>query len=352
MDEDMVSDRNDCNRCRFVPGQTDGHYESYFQRANHPSRPLAFWIRYTIFSPKGAPAESVGELWAIHFDGEVGQITAAKEVVPISECQFLSSGLDVRIGKTALKDGRLDGAAASGGHAVRWSLRYEGEGPPLLLFPRSYYDRRFPKAKALVGTPNAVYQGTLTVDEQEVAIDGWIGSQNHNWGSRHTDHYAWGQVAGFDNAPDAFLECSTARVRLGPLWSPWFTLIVLRVDGREYALNTLGQALRAHGRFDYFIWNFDSRGPVRCTPCAPEGSRGSETRVGIRGRIQAPASAFVGLRYDNPPGGHKTCLNTKLARCELVLEQKGKSPRALASEHRAAFEILTDDRDHGIPVVL
>ena len=32
-----------------------GHYESWFQRANHPSRPLAFWIRYTIFCPARPP---------------------------------------------------------------------------------------------------------------------------------------------------------------------------------------------------------------------------------------------------------------------------------------------------------
>jgi hypothetical protein len=35
--------------------QLRGHYESFFQRANHPTRPLAFWIRYTIFSPTGHP---------------------------------------------------------------------------------------------------------------------------------------------------------------------------------------------------------------------------------------------------------------------------------------------------------
>jgi hypothetical protein len=40
----------------------------------------------------------------------------------------------------------------------------------------------FPKAKALVGTPSAVFEG----------------------GSRHTDRYAWGQVAGFDEDAEAF----------------------------------------------------------------------------------------------------------------------------------------------------
>ena len=66
-----------------------------------------------------------------------------------------------------------------------------------------------------MGTPNAHYSGRLLVGNQEVDISDWIGSQNHNWGKRHTDHYAWGQVAGFDNNPDAFLELSTARIRSG-----------------------------------------------------------------------------------------------------------------------------------------
>ena len=66
-----------------------------------------------------------------------------------------------------------------------------------------------------MGTPNAHYSGRLLVGNQEVDISDWIGSQNHNWGKRHTDHYAWGQVAGFDNNPDAFLELSTDRVRSG-----------------------------------------------------------------------------------------------------------------------------------------
>jgi hypothetical protein len=37
------------NRCRFRPGHPGGPYGSYLQRVNHPHRPLAFWIRYTVF---------------------------------------------------------------------------------------------------------------------------------------------------------------------------------------------------------------------------------------------------------------------------------------------------------------
>ena len=73
----MTENRNFWNSCRFDSSDTGGHYESYFQRANHPIRPFAFWIRYTIFSPKGRKGAAMGELWGIYFDGEAGQITAA-----------------------------------------------------------------------------------------------------------------------------------------------------------------------------------------------------------------------------------------------------------------------------------
>lgn len=324
------------NASRFRPEDPGGFYESYFQRANHPTRPLAFWIRYTALSPRSRPDEARGELWAIYFDGEARRITAVKQAVPLSTCTFSRTQLDVQIDGATLTDRALRGCAASQSHALQWKLDYAGQQRPLLLLPESLYERGFPKAKALVGTPNAVYTGTLTVDGGTIPIDGWTGSQNHNWGSRHTDRYAWGQVAGFDNAPDAFLECSTAQIKLGPLWSPCLTLVVLRDEGQEMALNGLLQAARASGTFDFFTWKIDTRSP----------------QVRISGHIHAPASAFVGLRYENPPGGNKTCLNTKLAHAEITVERPGRPSRTLVTAYRAAFEILTDRVDHGVPIVV
>lgn len=323
------------NGSRFRREDRSGFYESYFQRANHPSRPLAFWIRYTAFSPRGRPDKACGELWAIYFDGETNRLGAVKEAVPISDCDFSRTQLEVRIGEATLTDRGLHGRAASPSHAFQWALHYAGGEPPLLLLPEPLYDRGFPKAKALVGAPNAVYTGILTVDGETIPIDGWRGSQNHNWGSRHTDRYAWGQVAGFDNAPDAFLECSTAQVKFGPVWSPRLTLAVLRDEGQDIAFNGLLQAVRASGSFGFFTWTIDTRNP----------------QAHIHGRIHAPASAFVGLNYQNPPGGEKTCLNTKLASAEITVQRSGRPPRTLVTRHRAAFEILTDRADHGVPVV-
>ncbi len=315
---------------------TRGHYESYFQRANHPTRALAFWIRYTLFAPKGRPQDAVGELWAIYFDGESGRIAAIHQQHALNTCRFSRAGLEVEIGESVLSDGALRGRAESSSHRISWDLRYATSEQPLLLLPERLYDAPFPKAKALVAAPLAHFRGSLRLDDEEIEIADWVGSQNHNWGVKHTDRYAWGQVAGFDDAPDSFLELSTAQVELGPLKTPWMTPIVLRHEGHEYRLNAIGRTLRAHAHYTHpndtgpenghYRWHFSSR----------------SRDVGVEGVIEAPEEAFVSLPYANPPGGLKTCLNSKLARARVTLSRRGLPSVVLTTAHRAAFEILTE----------
>ena len=326
------------NWARYRTGQATGHYESYFQRANHPSRPLAFWIRYTIFSPRGRPEQAVGELWAIVFNGETGRHVVVKQQMSMAQCRFDSARFYVEIGDARLEPGHLQGSAASGEHAVAWNLAFAGDAAPLFLLPVGMYSAGFPKAKSLVGLPMAGYNGSIAVDGDSIAIENWMGSQNHNWGSQHTDDYAWGQVAGFDTHPDSFLEVASARLRLGPVWTQRITPLVLRHEGREIALNSLGQTLRARASVQDFVWHFRSETPG----------------IRVEGTLSARREDFVGLRYDNPPGGSKHCLNSKLAACTLTVTelQRGRrtAPQILACKDRAAFEILTDDGRHGVPI--
>jgi hypothetical protein len=319
---------------RYIPGRAKGHYESYFLRANHPKKPQAFWIRYTVFSPKGRPEDAIGEVWAVYFDGETGEHTAVKEEYPISSCAFNTAGLAVKAGRSLLDYQHLTGEAASKGQEISWNLEYSQGGEPVFLFPFKLYTAPFPKAKAVAGRPMAVFNGRITVGGKSVPVTSWTGSQNHNWGEKHTDDYAWGQVMGFDNAPESCLELATGRIKLGPVWTPCLNPVVLRHGGRQYALNALVQCVRAKGKFEYFSWTLESHGP----------------EFSIKARLTAPASRFVCLTYYNPPGGAKHCLNSKLASCEVELAVKGKKPETLMTEHRAAFEILTGDRGHGIAV--
>jgi hypothetical protein len=330
--------RQHANWARYQPGQATGHYESFFQRANHPSRPMAFWIRYTIFSPQNHPENAVGELWAICFNGETGNHVALRKEILFKECVFKTDEFFVKVGDSLLEPGGLRGSIASGEHSISWDLAFSGEAEPLFLLPLKSYKRRLPKAKVLVGMPMAKYNGWISVNGKRIEVADWIGSQNHNWGSKHTDHYAWGQVAGFDNDPLSFLEVATARLKIGPFWTPFMTVLVLRHRGEEIALNKVTQAIRAKASIKYFNWNFKSE----------------TNKIGLEGAISASREAFVGLRYNNPPGGSKYCLNTKIASCELKITHKQSGPsdtiEILSSKHRAAFEILTDDPQHGVTI--
>jgi hypothetical protein len=327
-----MATREQWNGVRYRPELTTGHYESWFQRANDASGRRAFWIRYTIFAPRGRPADAVGELWAIAFDREAvpATIVAVKQVHPIAACTFARDRLDVAIGDARLDDAALRGAATAHGHRIEWDLRYGGGQPALLFLPERLYGAPIPKAKLLVGQPLARFTGHLIVDGARVEIADWVGSQNHNWGSKHTDRYAWGQVAGFDEAPDAFLECSTAQLKLGPMWTPRMSPVLLRLGGETLAWNGLGRAIRARGRYAPYDWRIETSGPS------------GELAI----HISAAASDFVALRYDNPPGGAKICLNSKIARCELVLRRGGTTTTLRSS--RAAFEILDDTAPAGV----
>ncbi|MBI2966711.1 MAG: hypothetical protein HYY40_02725 [Bacteroidetes bacterium] len=323
------------NFSRYVRGQKQGHYESFFLRANHPSLPLAFWIRYTVFSPHNHPDKALGELWAIYFDGTTVKHTTVKKEIPIEKCIFDNTIFNIKIEDAVLNHEKLCGCADSGKNRIEWDLKYRGNSKPLLVLPESFYMGKFPKAKLLVGLPLAVFNGKLNVNDTIIDIENWIGSQNHNWGIKHTDNYAWGQVAGFDNSPESFFEISTARLKYGPVWTPFMTLMVLRHDGREFRLNSLFRAILAKGKFNRFNWKFSSAGKG----------------VSIEGEINAGKSNFVTLQYYNPPGGIKYCFNTKIASCKIKIRYKNKNggfnETILETANRAAFEILTDDRDYG-----
>ena len=327
-----VADRWALDRTVYVPGQRAGHYESFYQRGNHPDRPLAFWLRYTIFAPQGRPADAIGELWAVVFDGETQQHSVGKLEVPIARCSFDRDRFAVRVDDARLGPDGLRGAAGD----IGWDLSYCGEADPVLLLPPRLYRGGFPRAKSLVPLPLARFTGTLTVGDRAVEVADWLGSQNHNWGTQHTDRYAFAQVAGFDGAPESFLEVATAKARIaGPLRTPWTTFLVLRHGGREYRCTSLRQALRATGSYRWFEWEFTT----------------GDDAVAVTGRVHAPREAFVALRYGNPPGGAKQCVNTKIATVELtVTDRRTGAAQRLHATDRALFEILTDGADHGLPL--
>lgn len=332
--------RATANFTRFRGEKSGGHYESYFMRANDAATGHGFWVRYTIYQgEKGAGIkEPMGELWAIWF--EKGQApVAAKSEFPLFRTKYSNTNFDLDFDGATLNSNALKGGAGNrGDNKIEWNLTISPissakNSQPIFPMPLASYDAPLPRAKLLVAQPFVTFAGHFTVNGKKYTISDWQGSQNHNWGSQHTDEYAWGQVAGFDNDPDSFLEVASAKLKFGPVMTPYLTPITLRHKGVDFVLNTYWQAFRNHANVKYFDWSFS----------------GENSALKIEGRIFADRQDFVALNYYNPPGDVKTCLNTKVAACEVKLTEKSRIGLTanLTTRNRAAFEILTSKTDHG-----
>ena len=308
--------RWDLDHAVYEPGQAGGHYESYYQRANHPSRPWAFWIRYTVFAPAGRPEAAVGELWAVFF-------MVSRTGMPSREQSTRWTGVDLHARRSTSVSERRPSARRRcvGDRRTQLGPHLHGRGRSSIAVRRQPVPRELPQGQ---DADSCAARRLHRPDRGRGSLHRhrWLGRQPEpHWGSRHTDRYAYGQVAGFDDAPDAFLDVATAKPLLaGPVSLPWFTFVVLRHDGEEHRCSSLLQGLRSSASYRFFDWRFSAR----------------TSRVDLRGHITAPIESFVGLRYGNPPGGFKQCLNTKIGTAEVVLtDRRTDRQRPFAATRRS-----------------
>lgn len=321
-----AAQRCSMNECRFNP-RDKGHFEHYILRANHPEKPLGFWLCYSLLAPRNDASKNKAEISALVFDGDCNQVVAAREAFLLSTCQFDSRRLNVRIGSATLQAGQLQGNVKTGSSHIRWQLNYVPGDEPV---------KRSAEANVCVANPNSLFEGLISVNGETLHVSGWIGSEQHQWGKKLQDEVISAQVAGFDNAPDAFLDVATVFHRVGPFRSPGLTRLVCRVDGMTLEMNRFLPAALALSRYDFFDWRFETRNRYAT----------------VRGQIDAPREYFTGLTVMNPIGGSRVTLNSGIARCRLEVKVRGRPQRILATESRALFEILTNRHGHGVPIVL
>jgi hypothetical protein len=310
------------------------YYESRYIRANHPDLPQALWLRETLLLPTAG--DPVADVWVMMFDPDGAGNRALKEPYPIDAAAYEYDNWTARIGATSIDDRSAQGVVTGGNRSARWDLRITpgSEGMVKLLTDRAY-EARIPTAKTTVRHPLAEFDGQVELDDVRLVLDGWTGSVNHNWGTRHTPAYAFGQVCGFDDAPDSTLEIVTARAAIGPVLTPAATLFVFRHAGQEFAVRSILRSLQTHGRYKPFSWAFGGR-------------------VGdqmIEGEIVAEPADVIGLTYTDTDGGSKYCYNSAIATCRVQLAGTAFERRELRAARRAMFEILTDTPNEDVPLL-
>ncbi|MCV7058500.1 hypothetical protein [Mycolicibacterium gilvum] len=304
------------------------YYESRFLRANDPDGERAVWLRETLLLTTTGAASA--DVWVMMFDRSGHR--ALKQQYPIDDAVFDRDPWTARIAATALDDTSATGRLPT----ARWELSISSAGhDPVRVLADSAYQRKFPPAKTMVRHPLARFDGRLEIEDRVVDVDGWTGSVNHNWGTRHTPAYAYGQVCGFDDAPDSTFEIVTARTALGPVLLPGATLFVFRHAGHEFAVRSIRGSLQTHGRYTPFRWTFGARVGDKM----------------IEGEIVTEPADVIGLTYADTHGGVKYCYNSALAHCRIQVAGKAFARTELVSR-RAMFEILTGEPLDTVPLLV
>jgi len=322
------------NLVRYNPKSSSGQLESFFLKANHPTEPKAFWLKFTVYQPEGRPEKAVGDVWAIAFDGDGHNHVAVKESYPLASCKLGYDAVGVTYGPSSFTTGKTSGRAVTGEQSIAWDLEFDPVGEPFHHFPNEkLYKTKLPSSKALSPYPDTRFRGTMTVNGKPWKIDGWKGMEGHNWGSKHTDLYAWGHCNLWDSGEeDTFFEGFTGKLKLGPLWTPPVTRLFLRYRGKNYEMRTLKGTVSPGCRIETSRWTFDVEA--------------GEHR--LKGFMTCSKEDMAGLYYKNPAGPMTHCLNSKIARCELTLTERGKTVCTLVSSHGSALEVATHDPDHGV----
>ena len=311
------------------------HVESWFIRANDPKSPRALWLKMTILAPLTGPA--VAETWLIYFSD--GQPLAHKDTVPIEQATF--EGTSVRVARCEFdlsSPGRLRGELDTKHGPVSYALELKSLAPPLKLFPSDLFlTAPFPRSKTLTPHPIIELNGELKLPHETVKLEGWRGSQGHNWGKEHTFEYAWGQCVFPATAtePETMVEGYSARVKAAGRTLPRMSALVVRRGGEE---------LRFDRTFDFFRQEA-TLGPRRWT-VRLKGA-GGEARL----RMDASERPMVCLGYKNPNDELSYCFNSKLADVLLEVRPKRGPEFRCMSSHLGALELLKREPEPGMEVV-
>lgn len=338
-------DRIDTCRPAWHTGHTGGHVESYFIKCNDVANQRAVWIKFTFFVPqpglhntdaKQAPAQAVGEVWAIWFDGaQAAEPQAWKDTFALADCLIAPQPLHLQFGANHLHSQASEGHLQSQHGLIRWQLQWDAGAESLAHFPHDWmYQTGLPKSKLTAPYPSSLFHGWIELNGQRFEVNRCPGTMGHNWGREHAWHYAWGHCNAFDgHGPDTWFEGASSRLRIGPWTTPYLSLAHLQIEGQRYAFHRLRHIMSKSVTTSTTRWQFQLE---------------SDEHV-LLGELHAPPQRFICLHYFNPNGALGYCLNTKLADAELELRDQRNRPIAkLRSTATAALEVLVRNPHHGI----
>jgi hypothetical protein len=311
-----------------------GHYESFYLKASDPAGGRAIWIRHTFHRHPGKPATAA--VWMTWFDRDRPRPLAIKHQVG-DQGVTAPEGAYVTVGSAEIGPGWARGEVSHEDSAASWDLRFTDRHEALRHLPAEWmYRSRLPRTKLLSPHPGALFDGIAEIDGERVDLAAWPGMVGHNWGSEHAETWIWIHGAGIDGPGSRdYLDLAAARVRLGPVLSPWIANGQLVLAGEAFRLGGLG-SIRST--------SIDAGASGCRFTVAGGGSK-------VSGTVAAPAERFVGWLYSNPGGGEHHALNCSISDLHLEVERPGEEPAVLEIAEASVYEFGTEpSAAHGVPI--
>ncbi|CAN5521072.1 hypothetical protein BH10ACT11_BH10ACT11_01740 [soil metagenome] len=306
----------------------DGHYESFYVKANDPAGGRAVWLRHTFHQAPGA--EPSGSIWLTVFDSASGKPRATKVTYPASEISA-PDGAYVKVAGAGLEPGRAAGQV----DGASWELNFDAGAEPLRHLDRDlFYRSRLPKTKLLSPNPNSSFSGHVELDGRRLELEAWPGMVGHNWGSEHAKSWIWLQASGFDGEAHDYLDVALGRVKVLGRTTPWVPNGRIVLEGTSYRLGGLRNTYGAE----------ITETPTGCEFTIP----GKD--INVKGRVGAKPEEFVAWIYADPGGGEHHALNCSVADIELRIERPGARHAKFSAKGTAVYELGTSDTDHPIAV--
>lgn len=309
------------NAARFQTARTPGAVESWFLRANHPTERRAIWLKATVLRPLTGPA--IAEAWCVVFGP--GSARGAKDTVPLDSADF---SMPITIANTVfdLQEGQLHGQVKDLAWKLALTRHADPVGAPLSLYSDRLLHGPFPKNKVLTPAPALTFRGSITIGDERIEVDDWLGMQGHNWQPAHSPAYAWAQCSfsDEDNSPHTIVEAAAGKVKVGAITTPTLGAMVIRRGDQEYRFGPLMKRLRLRSTRQDLVWTARFRG------------RDGTASV----RFEARPEEVACLGYANPDGRLAYCLNSKLASASLRVNPSDGPAFACESAHGAALEFL------------
>lgn len=304
-----------------------GVYESHYLKANAPDGSGALWLKHNVLAPApGSAVPEVAEFWLVLWGREDGfRPRVWKQVVPLADVALDGSGVGVTSDVARLRPDAASGAMED----ARWELTWRDELPPLRHLAADWaYTGGFPRKKLVTPSPRLRLAGSVTTGGRAVDVGGWVGHRGHNWGSEHAHRYAYGTCNLWDDGADLTVDGFTAKVRVGPVTSPWLTVLRGLAGGAPYGSGRTGSLLSQSGAVDWPTWT----------------AYAGRHRDRIRLEMTLDPDHAAGLRYLHPDGRLSYCYNAKDAR--VLLLRGGARHTSTAGE----LEFLVPAPIAGVPL--